>query len=239
MDLVGGSVCHKIAIWELTVMIFLSKAMSKASGFTLTPTCLWQSILTTLVVQRILRSEELALFAISWRGKPLFSWCAPSFSVVWTIVTFYSCTSLLIKCTAFKKLKIMQPKSFFAKANMNMLHHFSKKVSLAPGQRKNTFQDSHLCLSFLWWYPVTISMILSLCTLHLVLSVPVQMKKTTTFLCKMETQELWSPVALCSGVPCLEQSSSPHPTQLLPLTVKNFPSDRPLHFCLLRANLIP
>ena len=50
---------------ELAVMTFLSKAMSKASGFTLTLPCLWQSILTTLVVQRILRSEELALFALS------------------------------------------------------------------------------------------------------------------------------------------------------------------------------
>ena len=40
------------------------KAMSKASGFTLTLPCLWQSILTTLVVQRVVRSEELILFAI-------------------------------------------------------------------------------------------------------------------------------------------------------------------------------
>ena len=64
LDLVGGSVCHKIAIWELAVRIFLSK-VSKASGFTMTLPCLWQSILTTIVVQRILRSEELALFAIS------------------------------------------------------------------------------------------------------------------------------------------------------------------------------
>ena len=56
------SVRHKIATWELAVMIFLSIAMSKVSGFTLTLPCPWQSILTTLVVQRVLRSEELALF---------------------------------------------------------------------------------------------------------------------------------------------------------------------------------
>ena len=62
LDLVGGSVCNKTAIRELAVMIFLSKAMSKVLGFTLTLPCPWQSILTTLVVQRVLRSEELALF---------------------------------------------------------------------------------------------------------------------------------------------------------------------------------
>ena len=90
------------------------KSHSKASGFTLTLPCLWQCILTTLVVQHILRSEELALFAISRRERPLFSWCVPLFSVVWTIATLYSLTPFLIKCTAFKKIKIMQPKSFFA-----------------------------------------------------------------------------------------------------------------------------
>ena len=137
LDLIGGSACHRIAIWELAVMIFPSTAMSKASGFALMLPCLWQSILTTLRVQCILRSEELAPFAVSWQGKPLFSWCVPSFSVIWTIATLYALASLLIKCTAFKKCKIMQPECIF-----------------------------------------------------------------TT---------------------CLEQSSSPHPTQLLPLTVQNFP----------------
>ena len=39
--------------------------MSKATGFTLTLPCPWKSLLTTLAVQRILISEELALFAIS------------------------------------------------------------------------------------------------------------------------------------------------------------------------------
>ena len=151
LDLVGGSVCHKIAIWELAVMIFLSKAMSKASGFTLTLPCLWQSILTTLVVQCLLRSEELALFAISWRGKPLFSWWVPLFSVVRTVATLYSLTSLLIKCTTFREFKIMQPKSFYAKANMSISQYTtSQKASLARSQRNDTFQDSHLCLSFLW-----------------------------------------------------------------------------------------
>ena len=66
---------------------------------------------------------------------------------------------------------------------------------------------------------------------HLVLSVPVPMKKIKTktkkqtlfYRCKMETQGLWSSVVLCPGAPCLEQSSSPHPTQLLPLTVQTFP----------------
>ncbi len=71
--------------------------------------------LSPLVGQRILRSEELALFAISWRGKSLFSWCVPSFSVVWTIATLYSLTSLLIKCTAFKKIKSCSHSSFSQK----------------------------------------------------------------------------------------------------------------------------
>ena len=63
---------------------------------------------------------------------------------------------------------------------------------------------------------------------HLVLSVPVPMKKIKTktkkqtlfYRCKMETQGLWSSVVLCPGAPCLEQSSSPHPTQLLPFSSK-------------------
>ena len=40
LDLVGGSLCHKMAIGELAHMIFLLKAMSKVSGFTLTLPCL-------------------------------------------------------------------------------------------------------------------------------------------------------------------------------------------------------
>ena len=130
--------CHKRGVSRMLVesvyqeqdcVCIYNQAMSKPSGFTLMLPCLWQSKLTILVVQRILRSEELALFAIFWRGKPLFSWCAPSFLVVWTTATLYSLTSLLIKCSAFKKIKIMQPKSFFAKANMRMLHHFSKNFT--------------------------------------------------------------------------------------------------------------
>ena len=114
-------------------MTFLSKAMSKASGFTLTLPCLWQSMLTTLVVQRILRSEESSLFVISWWGKPLFSWCVLSFSVVWTIATLYSLTSLLTKCTAFKKkIKIMQPKSFFAKSKHEHVTPLLKKYHWLP-----------------------------------------------------------------------------------------------------------
>ena len=37
--------------------------------------------------------------------------------------------------------------------------------------------------------------------------------KNNSSLCKMETQGLSSPVVLCSGAPCLEQSSFPHLTQ--------------------------
>ena len=75
------------------------------------------------------------------------------------------------------------------------------------------------------WYPATISHLsitLSLCV-HSISYSPFQFWWKNSFQCKMETQGLWSPVVLCSGAPCLEQSSSPHPTQLLPLTVQNFP----------------
>ena len=71
----------------------------------------------------------------------------------------------------------MQPKSFFAKANMSMLHHFSKSFT-GSQSKKGYFSRKpplpfvslmvpchHIC------HPV------SLCTLHLVHSVPVPMKK--------------------------------------------------------------
>ena len=43
LDLVGGSVCHKITTYELVVVTFLSKAMSKVSKFTWTLPCLYEA----------------------------------------------------------------------------------------------------------------------------------------------------------------------------------------------------
>ena len=138
LDLVGGSLCHKIAIWKLAVMIFLSKAISKPRGLH------YATLSMAKHIDHISRSayfeiEELALFAISWRGKPLFSWCVPSFSVVWTIATVYSLTSLLIKCTAFKKSKIMQPKSFFRKSKHEHVTPLLKKLHWLPVKERILF----------------------------------------------------------------------------------------------------
>ena len=56
---------------------------------------------------------------------------------------------------------------------------------------------------------------------------------------RVEIPGLWPLVILGSGAPCLEQSSSPHPTQQFPLTVENFPEDPPFPFRLVRVTLIP
>ena len=77
--------------------------------------CLWWSILTTLVVHHILRSEELALFAIFWWGKPLLGWYVLSFSAVWTTASLCSLTSPLIKCTVPKYSKSYSKSRFSQK----------------------------------------------------------------------------------------------------------------------------
>ena len=59
----------------------------------------------------------------------------------------YSLTSLLIKCTTFKKFKIMQPKSFFAKANMSMLHHL-KKLHWLPVKERILFKIATFAFHF-------------------------------------------------------------------------------------------
>ena len=194
-DLVGGSLCHKIAIWELAVMISLSKAMSKASGFTLTLRCLWLIILTTLVIQRILRSEELALFAISWRGKPLsydVLLCSQSFGLLQLFTNwhhFWSNVPLSKKSKSCSQSRFSQKQTWAC-------YITSQKNSLAPSKRKDSFQDSHHCLSFLWWYPATISVILSLCV-HSISYSPFSDDPPPPFQCKMETQGLWSAVVVC------------------------------------------
>ena len=133
----------------------------------------------------------------------------------------------------------MQPKSFFAKANMSMLHHFSKSFAGSKSKKRYFSRQPPLpSVSLTVPLPPYLSSCLSLYTPSRTLRSSSD-EKNNSFLCKMETQGLWSPVVLCSGAPCLEQSSSSHPTQLLPLTVQNFPQNLPRHFCLLRATLIP
>ena len=137
------------------------------------------------------------------------------------------CNSLLIDITSdqmyrLQKIQNHAAQVVFRKKQTWACYTASQKASLASSQRKETFQDSHLCLSFLWWYRATISVILSLCV-HSISYSPFQFQSKNSFLCKMETEGLWPPVVLCSGAPGLELSSSPHPTQLLPLTVQDFP----------------
>ena len=172
---------------------------------------------------------------MSWQGKPPFSWCAP-FSVFGLLQLFTHWHHFWSDVLPSKKSKLCSQSLFLQKQTWACFTT-SRKASLALSQRKDTFQVSHLCSSFLWWYPATISVILSL-WVHSISYSPFQFWWKNSFQCKMETQGLWSPVVVCSGA-CLEQSSSPHPTQLLPLTVQNFPEDLSLHFCLLRATLIP
>ena len=141
--------CHKKTTCELAVMTFLSKAISKVLGFALTLPCLLRSILTTIVAQRVLRSEELALFAISRQGKPLLSRCVPSFSVVWTIATRYSLTSPLITCTVSKRNQNYAAKVVFAKADMSMLNHFSKSFTGSQSKKGHSSRYPPL-LSFFY-----------------------------------------------------------------------------------------
>ena len=164
--------------------------MSKLSGFTLTLPCLWQSILTALVVQCIERSEELVLFAIFWGGKPLFRWYVPSFSVVWTIATLYWLTPLLIKCTALKNQNHAAT-VVFRKSRHEPVTPLLKKLHWLPVKERILFKIA--TSAFLWWYPATIIVILSLCV-HSISYSPFQFRWKNSFLCKMETPELWSPV---------------------------------------------
>ena len=106
--------------------------------------CLWWSILTTLVVHHILRSEELALFTIFWWGKPLLGWYILSFSAVWTIASLCSLTSPLIKCTVSKNIQNHAAKVIFAKADISMLNHFSKSFTGSQSKKGHSSREPPL-----------------------------------------------------------------------------------------------
>ena len=204
LDLIGGSVCHKTATWELAVMILLSKAMSKVSGFTLTLPCkaYWPHQCSAyLEIRRI--SSVCHLLT---RKDTVLLMC----SCVLSRLEY--CNSLLINVNSDQMYRLRKLKSCsqsrFSQKQTEACYTTSPG---APSQRKDAFQDSHLCFSFLWWYPATISVILSLCV-HSISYSPFPFRWKNSILRKMETQDLWSPVVLCSGAPCLEQSSSPHQT---------------------------
>ena len=105
LDLIRISVCHKVATWELAVMTFLSKVMSKVFGVYFDATLSIVKHIDHVSHSVYLEIEELALFAISWQGKPLLSWCVLLLSVIWTIVTLWSWTLPLIIRTITKKIQ--------------------------------------------------------------------------------------------------------------------------------------
>ena len=164
--------------------------MSKLSGFTLTLPCLWQSILTALVVQCIERSEELVLFAIFWGGKPLFRWYVPSFSVVWTIATLYWLTPLLIKCTALKNQNHAAT-VVFRKSRHERVTPLLKKLHWLPVKERILFKiATFACRFFDGILPPYLSFCLSVYTPSRTLR-----SDEKTLSCeKMETQGLWSPI---------------------------------------------
>ena len=93
----------------------------------------------------------------------------------WTRQLFSLLISTLISWTGCKKLKTMQERLFFTNTDMETLDHFSGTL-MAASQRKDHFQDSHLCFPILWLHPATIPVIMSLCALCLILSVLVLKK---------------------------------------------------------------
>ena len=70
---------------------------------------------------------------------------------------------------------------FFAKANMSKLHHFSKKLHWLPVKERILFKIYTFALFFSFFFMVPCHHIchpVSLCTLHLILSIPIPTKKT-------------------------------------------------------------
>ena len=146
------------------------------SGSTLTLLCLWWSMLTTSVAQHISRSEELALSAISWRRKPLLSWCLLLLLLLLLLfccfVFLYRldyCNSLLIdiSCDEMYKLPKIQnhaAKTGFRKSRHEQVKPLLKTLHLLPVKEGTIFKlaTSVFCF-FHGGYCVTIFVIISLC----------------------------------------------------------------------------
>ena len=106
---------------------------------------------------------------------------------------------------------------FFCKSRHEHVKPLLEKASLAPSQRKATFQNGHLCLPFLGWYAAIIPIILSLYVTPFILRLV--LTTTTKKLCarwKLKDFGHWSS---CSGAPCLEQSCSGAPCLEQPVQV--------------------
>ena len=80
----------------------------------------------------------------------------------------------------------------------------------------------------------------SLCTVRLAVSVPVQTGKSPLLFCaRRKLKGLWLPVVFCSGSPCPKQLFCSHLTLQFSLTVQNFSRNPFLYFCLLRVTKKP
>ena len=218
LDLIRISVCHKVATWELAVMTFLSKVMSKVFGVYFDATLSIVKHIDHVSHSVYLEIEELALFAISWQGKPLLSWCVLLLSVIWTIVTLWSWTLPLIIRTITKKIQNHAAKVFFVKSRYVHVKPCSKKLHWLPVKERIIFKTATFAFCFLFlFFNCTLPPYLSSCFFVYTPSHTLYSSSNEkTFLCKVETR------ALVTGAPCLEQPSFPHPKQQFPLTVQNF-----------------
>ena len=139
------------------------------------------------------------------------------------------CNSLLIDITSDQMYRLQKIQNHAAKVLLRKSKHehvtpLLKKLHWLPVRERILFKMATFAFRFFdGTLPPYLSSCLSVYTPSRTLRSSSDGKKKNSFQCKMETQGLWSPVVLCSGAPCLEQSSSLHPTQLLPLTVQNFP----------------
>ena len=111
-----------------------------------------------------------------------------------------------------KNSKSCSQSRFFCESKHERVTPLLKKLHWLPVKERILFKIATFAFHFLWWYPATISVILSLCV-HSISYCPFQFWWKNSFQCKMETQGLWSLVILCSGASCLEQPSSPPLTQ--------------------------
>ena len=192
-------------------MIFLSKAISKSWGLH------WRCPVYGKAYWPLWCSAYLEIRRISSVCHPLMRKATVQLMSSFIPSCLDYCNSSLTDITSdqmygLKKKNLNHAASHFSQKQTWACFTTYQKASLAASQRKDTFQDSHLCFSLLWSYPAMISVILFLCV-HSISWSSFQFQWKNSFLCKMKTQELWSPVVLCSGAPCLEQSFSAHPTQ--------------------------
>ena len=125
LDLVKRSACHKKTTWELAIMTFPPKTMSKNLGV-----CTDSTLSTVKHIDHISHSAYLEIRRISSTRHLLTTkataqlvfFCSQS---VGLLQLFASLTSSGIRCTGCKKFKTMQRRWFFTRADMSMLDYCS------------------------------------------------------------------------------------------------------------------